>query len=113
MQQASLEEMDLLWEKAKSAERVNNKLINNVNVSVFTGMFLLSTKIVDNLWRTVLTLCKSDIFATVLSEMPFFYTARFSFIISMLHMYSVKIGVCAVKFFSCRKYFFIAPKPCA
>jgi hypothetical protein len=54
------------------------------DVTVFTGLLFLSTKIVDNLWRTMLTLFKSDIFTTVLSEMPFFYTTEFTCIFGQL-----------------------------
>ena len=46
-------------------------------VTVFTGLLFLSTKIVDNLWRTMLMTFKSDIFASVLSELPLFYTLDF------------------------------------
>lgn len=66
-------------------------------VTVFAGLFLLSTKIVDNLWRTMFTIFKSDIFARVLSEMPFFYTIQFTRNYGMLQPCSVKIGGCAVK----------------
>jgi hypothetical protein len=52
------------------------------DVTVFTGLLFLSTKIIDNLWRTLLTLFKSDIFATVLPEMSFFYTTEFTCIFS-------------------------------
>jgi hypothetical protein len=69
------------------------------NLTVFTRLFFLSTKIVDNLWRTVLTLFKSDIFASVLSIMPFFYTQNFYYNINYLDLFPVKIGVCAVKQF--------------
>lgn len=60
--------------KGKVCRKNGTNLISRCNVTDFTGLLFLSTKIVDNLWRTMLTIFKSDIFASVLSEMPFFYT---------------------------------------
>jgi len=60
-------------------------------------MLFLSTKIVDNLWRTVLTFDKSDIFASLLSEMPFFYTAVYTNNINMLQLFVANMGGYGVK----------------
>jgi len=61
----------------------------------------------------MLTICKSDIFATVLSEMPLFYTTLFICIYRRLHLFTVKIGICAVKLFLATKCFFIILASCA
>jgi hypothetical protein len=50
--------------------------MNRVYLIDFKRLYFLSTFNVDNLWITVLVFAKSNIFTTVLSEMPFFYTAK-------------------------------------
>ena len=85
--------------KGKICRARGKIIVGFCDVTVLTGLLFLSTKIVDNLWRTMLTIFKSDISASVLSKMPFFYTEHFLFVFSRLQSTSVKIGVCAVKLF--------------